>query len=281
MRTETTITQTTTEDKTEALLEQLHAGIEDLTSTEAWTAWLDVARHLPSYSLNNLILLWTQNPNVTHVAGYRAWKKLGRQVRRGEKCLRVLAPCTYKTTDEDTGEDRQVIRGFRAVAVFDISQTDGDPLPKAPVTTLTGEVPRLFRHQLACLIRAEGFTFRLGPMPAGHEEANGITDWGTRTVTVRDDLTDAQAAKTTAHELAHVLLHGPDCRLARGTREIEAESVAYLVSASAGLDASGYSFGYVAGWAGGDLEAITDTASRVLDTARGITARLTPTDGSD
>ncbi|MDE0803323.1 MAG: ArdC-like ssDNA-binding domain-containing protein [Acidimicrobiales bacterium] len=272
MQTETT----TTTDKTDELLDQLHAGIEALTTTEAWTAWLDVARHLPSYSFNNLILLWSQNPNATHVAGYRAWKNLGRQVRRGETGLRILAPCTYKDTDEDTGEDRQVIRGFRSVAVFDISQTDGAPLPQAPVITLTGEVPRLFRQQLSCLVRAEGFTFRIGPRPPGHEAANGLTDWGTRTVIVRDDLTDAQAAKTTAHELAHVLLHGPDCRLNRGTREIEAESVAYLVCAAAGLDAAGYSFGYVAGWAGGDLEAIADTAGRVLDIARSITARLTP-----
>jgi hypothetical protein len=160
--------------------------------------------------------------------------------------------------------------------VFDISQTEGDPLPAAPVTTLAGDVPRLFRQQLSCLIRAEGFTFRQGPMPCGHEGANGLTDWGTRTVTVRDDLSDAQAAKTTAHELAHVLLHGPACHLDRGTREIEAESVAYLVCASAGLDASGYSFGYVATWAGGDPEAVSSTAARVLAAARGVIARLTP-----
>ncbi len=272
MRTETI----STPDKTDELLDQLHAGIDALTSSDTWTAWLDVARHLPTYSVNNLILIWTQNPNATQVAGYRAWRKLGRQVRRGEKGLRILAPCTYKATDEDTGDDRCIVRGFRPVVVFDIAQTNGEPLPDLPVATLTGDVPRLFRHQLACLIRAEGFTFRIGPMPRGHETANGITDWGTRTVTVRDDLTDAQAAKTTAHELAHVLLHGPECRLPRGTREIEAESVAYLVCASVDVDASGYSFGYVAGWAGGDLDAVTATAGRVFDTARRITARLTP-----
>lgn len=269
-------TDTTTADKTEELLEQLHDGIETLTTSEAWTAWLDVARRLPNYSLNNLILIWTQMPDASQVAGYRAWKALGRQVRKGERGLRILAPCTYKQTDDDTGEERRVLRGFRSVAVFDITQTDGDPLPAAPVTTLTGEVPRLFRQQLSCLIRAQGFTFRQGPMPHGHESANGLTDWGTRTVTVRDDLTDAQAAKTTAHELAHVLLHGPTTNLDRGTKEVEAESVAYLVCATAGLDASGYSFGYVAGWAGGDLEVITSTATRVLETARSVIGRLTP-----
>lgn len=271
-------TDTKTADKTEELLEQLHDGIETLTTTEAWTAWLDVARRLPSYSLNNLILIWTQMPEATQVAGYRAWKQLDRQVRKGERGLRILAPCTYKQTDEATGHERSVLRGFRSVAVFDISQTDGAPLPSPPVTTLTGDVPRLFRQQLSCLIRAEGFTFRQGPMPRGHEEANGVTDWGSRTVTVRDDLGDAQAAKTTAHELAHVLLHGPRCRLERGLKEVEAESVAYLVCATAGLDASDYSFGYVAGWAGGDLEVIAGTAGRVLETARSVIARLTPSE---
>ena len=272
---------TTTKAKTDQLLEELHAGIEALTTTEAWTAWLTVAARFHTYSLNNQILIWTQNPDATRVAGYQAWTRLGRQVRRGETGLRILAPCTYKATDDTTGEEARVVRGFRSVAVFDVAQTDGDDLPEPPLETLTGSVPRLFRHRLAALVRAEGFTYTRRPLPAGHAQANGLTDWGTRTVTVRPDLTDAQAAKTTAHELAHVLLHEPGTRndsgtppADRGTREIEAESVAYLVCAQAGLDASGYSFGYVAGWAGGDLDAIRATAQRVTACAHGIAERL-------
>lgn len=277
-------TTTKTKTKTDELLDTLHAGIEALTTTETWTAWLAIAARFHTYSLNNQILIWTQNPDATRVAGYRAWTRLGRQVRRGEKGLRILAPCTYNTTDDTTGEETRVVRGFRSVAVFDISQTDGDPLPEAPVRTLTGTAPNLFRHQLAALIRAEGFTCTRGPMPNGHAQANGLTDWGTRTVTVRDDLTDAQAAKTTAHELAHVLLHQPGTRSTwgtpptdRGTREIEAESVAYLVCAHAGLDASDYSFGYVAGWASGDLDAIRATAERVTTCSHAVIERLDAT----
>lgn len=271
---------TTSKDRTAEALEQLHAGIETLTSTEEWTAWLDVARHFHTYSFNNTILIWTQRPDATHVAGYQAWRKMGRQVRKGERGIRILAPCTYQTTDETTGETRPVIRGFRAVSVFDVTQTDGDPLPEAPGRTLAGDAPALFRRQLACLIRAEGFTCTTGPMPEGHASANGITAWATHTVTIRDDLTDAQGAKTTAHELAHVLLHNPDRTRpgSREEREIEAESVAYLLCGHAGLDSADYSLGYIAGWAHGDLDAIRATAERVLSCAHQVIDRLTTRD---
>lgn len=268
---------TTSADKAEQLLNQLHAGIETLTTSDAWTTWLDVARTFHSYSVNNTILIWTQRPDATHVAGYHAWRKLGRQVRKGERGIRILAPMAGKATDDDTGEERRIIRGFRSVAVFDIAQTDGDPLPDAPVTPLVGDAPHLFRQRLACLIRAEGFRFSIGDMPPGHAQANGVTDWGTRTVTIRADLTDAQAAKTTAHELGHVLMHNPDSagRPSRDVCEIEAESVAYLLCGNEGLDSAEYSLGYVAGWASGDHEAIAATAGRVLDTARAVIDRLT------
>ncbi len=265
-------------DKTEQLLDQLHAGIAELTDSTAWTAWLDVARTFHTYSANNTILIWSQRPDATHVAGYQAWRRLGRQVRKGERGLRILAPMTAKVTDDDTGEQRRIIRGFRSVAVFDITQTDGDPLPEAPVKPLAGDAPRLLRQRLACLIRAQGFRFTIGDMPPGHGDANGLTDWGTRTVTVRADLTDAQAAKTTAHELAHVLMHDPTSggRSPREVCEIEAESVAYLLCGHEGLDSANYSLGYVAGWAAGDHDAIAATAGRVLDTARSVIDRLTP-----
>ena len=265
-------------DKAEQLLNQLHDGIAELTSSDAWSAWLDVARSFHTCSASNTILIWAQRPEATLIRGYQAWRRLGRQVRKGERGLRILAPMTGKVTDDDTGEERRIIRGFRPVVVFDITQTDGDPLPEAPVRPLAGEAPRLLRQRLSCLIRAEGFRFTMGDMPRGHGDANGVTDYGTRTVTVRADLTDAQAAKTTAHELAHVLMHDP-ARGSRPTREvceIEAESVAYLLCGHEGLDSADYSLGYVAGWAAGDHDAIAATAGRVLDTARSVIDRLTP-----
>ena len=112
-------------------------------------------------------------------------------------------------------------------------------------------------------------------MPPGHERANGLTNFASRVVTVRLDLSPAQAAKTTAHELAHVLLHRPGTHdLDRPSREIEAESVAYLVCGAHDLDTDAYSFGYVASWSGGDTERIRATSERALGCARNVLDRL-------
>jgi DNA primase len=260
-------------------MDSLVAGVAQLTTSDDWLRWLDVARRFHRYSFWNTVAILAQRPDATQVAGYQRWKTLGRQVRRGERAIRILAPCPRRRTvvDETTGEEGSVTRvaGWKVASVFDISQTDGPPLPEPPVWHLDGPDPGLFRHQLAALIRAEHYTFRLGAMPTGHERANGITNFATRTVTVRDDLAPAQTAKTTAHELAHVLLHQAGTHdLDRARQEIEAESVAYLVLGAKGLDTDAYSFGYVAGWSRGDTDLIRATSERVLACARTVLDHL-------
>jgi antirestriction protein ArdC len=266
--------------------DRLVAAIEHLVHGEDWQRFLDTARRFRAYSLNNLLLIYTQRPDATRVAGYRTWQSLGRQVRRGEQGIAILAPCTYRPTgdnDEQTDTPTRLLRGFKVVHVFDIDQTDGDPLPAPPVHLLDGDDSGQVTDRLAAAIEAHGFTFTRGPMPAGHQDANGVTDYTTRAVTVRDDLAAAQQAKTTAHELAHVLLHDP----ATGTRpdrnvcEIEAESVAYLVCGSHGLASGDYSFGYVATWAAGDPAAVRATAERVIACAARILDALDPSAQAD
>ena len=267
-------------DRATELLQRLHDGVAAMVTGEDWCRSLDVARRFPRYSWWNTIAILTQRPEATRIAGYRAWRRLGRQVRKGECGIRILAPCTCRrlVVDDDTGEDTQVtqLRGFKVVSVFDIAQTDGDPLPEPPpVEVLDGPAPVLVHHQLAALIRAEGFTFLTGAMPDHHPRALGVTDFDARTVTVRRGLPPAQRAKTTAHELAHVLLHEPrPGRPARAQREIEAESVAYLVLGVHGVEADRYSFGYVTGWSGGDVGLVQATGERVLDCARRVLERL-------
>jgi antirestriction protein ArdC len=261
------------------LIDSLLTGVEALTSSDDWLRWLDVARRFHRYSFWNTVAILTQAPHATQVAGYQRWKTLGRQVRRGERAIRILAPCPRRRTvvDDATGEETTVTRvaGWTVASVFDISQTDGPPLPEMPISRLDGPDPGLFPHHLADLIRAEHYTFRLGPMPAGHEEANGVTSFADRTVTVRDDLAPAQVAKTTAHELAHVLLHRPGTHdLDRARQEIEAESVAYIVLGANGIEADAYSFGYVAGWSDGDIDLVRTTSERVLTCARTVLDRL-------
>lgn len=276
--------------------DHLVAAVEALTGGEEWQRLLAVARRFHTYSVNNLLLICRQRPDATRVAGYRAWQGLGRQVRRGEKGIAILAPCTYARSDDESasgddddpptssGADRaeegatrpRVLRGFKVVRVFDVSQTDGAPIPEAPVTVLTGEAPARLTDRLATLIRAEGYSFTLGPLPPGRAGANGLTDHDRRAVIVRDDLPDAQQAKTTAHELAHVLMHGTFPRPPRSVVEIEAESVAFLVCGSAGLPSDAYSFGYVATWAQGDTALIRATAERSIRCARGVLDALDP-----
>lgn len=275
--------------------DRLVAAIEAMTGGEEWQRLLTVARRFHAYSVRNLLLIAIQRPDATQVAGFRTWQGLGRQVRRGEKGIAILAPCTYSRPDgsaagddagpapasghvesEESGSRPQVLRGFKVVHVFDVSQTDGEPLPEAPVSVLAGEAPARLAERLATLIRAEGFTFTLGPLPPGHDGANGLTDHDRRAVYVRDDLPEAQRAKTTAHELAHVLMHGTSPRPRRSVVEVEAESVAFLVCGSAGLPSDAYSFGYVATWAQGDTALIRATAERSIRCARGVLDALDP-----
>ena len=271
-------------DRLAAAHEQLVTAIEHLVNSHDWRRFLDTARRFRTYSLNNLLLIFTQRPDATRVAGYRTWQSLGRQVRRGEHGIAILAPCTYKhDSDGDSEEAARVLRGFKVAHVFDISQTDGDPLPAPPVHLLDGDDPHHVTDRLAVLITAAGYRFTLGPMPAGYADANGVTDHLARAVTVRDDLSPAQEAKTTAHELAHVLLHAPDAtqRPERHICEIEAESVAYLVCGSNGLASDDYSFGYVATWASGDTDTVRATAARVTACAAQILDALDPSPAAE
>ncbi len=243
--------------------------------------------------LGNLLLIGAQAPQATRVAGYRSWQSLGRQVRKGERGIAILAPCTYRpkvaeraepaapagqepattcsggAAPQGGGGGRQV-RGFRVAHVFDLAQTEGDPLPDVEPALLTGQAPAGLWNDLASQVTGHGYALERGDC-AG---ANGYTDPTRRVVRVRDDIDDAQAVKTLAHELGHLecghVVDLPTYLMCRGRCEVEAESVAYVVAAAHGLDASGYSFAYVAGWAGGDLSVVRQAAETVTKAARTI-----------
>lgn len=271
-------------DKAKAAHDRLGAEVERLETSDDWQNALAVAARFHDYSFGNSILIASQAADrgfeATRVAGYRAWQALGRQVRKGEKGLTILAPNRRKIEDDETGETRYVVTGFRATTVFDVSQTDGDPVPDVhdhvvPVTA-DGDLDTTGFEKI---LAENGFGLQLVDGPVGPARANGVTNYSTRTVAVRTDLGAAQAFKTTIHEVAHVLLHAPngdrpDCR---GVVEVEAESVAYVVASVLGVDTGSYSFGYVAGWANRtDRDAATvvaDTGRRVLRAAREILDR--------
>ncbi len=282
-------------DTLERMHQQLTDNIAVLDGKDAWQRWLTVASKLHRYSFNNVLLMTVQNPDVSLVAGYRAWQALGHQVRRGEKALQILGPVTrtMELTDRFTGQPirddngqikrvRQMI-GVRPVSVFDVSQVD-PPLPEPPTPQLLqGEAPAGLWEALADIVTSEGYTLSRGDCG----DANGWTNYSTKEVRVRADVDDAQAVKTLAHELGHVLLP-PEPGAAgqcRGLREVEAESVAYMVTQAHGLDSGQYTFSYVAGWASqaatGDTpleDIVATTGSRVIGAADSILKRTHPVD---
>jgi len=262
---------------------QLAANVDSLTSGDAWRAMLEAASRFHDYSWRNVMLIVSQRPDATRVAGYRVWQSLGRQVRKGEHGISILAPIVARKRTDDDGTDDDVkatgVRGWRVATVFDVSQTDGEDLPDVDTVPVTGEAPDGLWEALAAQVGAAGFTL-LREQPASHPDAYGEMVRSEQVVRVRPDVDTAHACKTLAHELAHVLLgHGEqDCRSPRSVGEVEAESVAYVVAQSAGLDTADYSTPYVAMWADRAEEdtakVIAATATRVLATARGIVAAL-------
>jgi len=266
-----------------ARLEEVHtklvSAIEALTTGEDWQRMLQVASRFHRYSFCNIALIASQRPDATQVAGYRTWKSLGRQVKKGEKGIAIFGPCRRKRTevDEESGEQttRSYIGGFTVVYVFDISQTEGEELPEVRAELLDGAGPEGLWDALVARVESAGFVVERAECGT----ANGRTNSLTGTVTVRPDISDAQACKTLAHELAHVLMHRERLAECRGVVEVEAESVAHLVCEACGVVSDGYSFPYVAVWAGGNSGLVRSTAERVITTAREILDGLGLTDG--
>jgi antirestriction protein ArdC len=277
---------------------RLSAAVEQLVSGADWQAMLTASARFHDYSHGNILLLLAQChergiSEPTRFASYRAWQALGRQVRRGETGLEVFSPIYRRSRDAAADDDvdrthlqketskrtavadepRNVLAGYKIVAgVFELSQTDGDPLPDVVPKLLAGEAPAALYAGLAKEVAASGFRL----LREDCSPANGQTDFVARTVTVRPDCSPAQAAKTLAHELGHVRLHddprfiGLGGSLCRGLAEVEAESVAFLVCSTAGLSTDGYSFAYVARWANGDVDLVRSAGERSLDAARVI-----------
>jgi antirestriction protein ArdC len=266
---------------------------------------LEAAARFHDYSPSNVLLICAQRPDALRVAGIR-WNSLRRRVKRGEHGIAILAPCIYRaapggasTADQrpeiasatpapleptaDADLARRQLRGFKVVHVFDVSQTDGEPLPDVEPTHLSGMGPDGLWEHLAHLVKADGYRIERGPCGLG---ANGYTDFTARVVRVRDDVDPAQAAKTLAHELGHIradhehrFTDYATSAACRGQAEVEAESIAYLITAQAGLDSATYSVPYLAGWSGGDVDLLRQSMTTVVNVARAATRGDPGTEG--
>lgn len=256
-------------EKTDDLLKRLDEGLTELFDSENYRNYLNIMSKFHNYSFNNTLLIAMQNPEASYVAGYSDWKnKFHRQVLKGEKAIKIIAPAPYKkeivkeVQDKLTGETvyektEQVIPAYKAVSVFDISQTEGEELPSIGVNELTGDVDGY--DNLIDTIKS------ISPVPVQYEDissgAKGFYVSGAKKIVIRNGLEQIQEIKTLIHEIAHALLHDKEGSLVDGvtqdtgwnrkTKEVQAESVAYTVCQHLGIDTSDYSFGYIAGWSSG------------------------------
>ena len=231
------------------LMQKLEHGFQAVRESDRFMAYLDTCAKFHNYSPQNAMLIMLQRPASTHVAGFNSWiGKFNRRVNKGEKGIAILAPTRFQAKEED--EEGNVTQrdavGFRTVYVFDVSQTDGDPLP-TPNDELEGVDDAGLFAALDTLAHSEGITVDRadGRMNGG---ANGFYRRDSHEIWIRPDVSLVMAAKTFAHELAHHFAEHDTNGHCREEKETIAESVAYIVLGHFGIDASGYSFGYLATW---------------------------------
>lgn len=276
------------DERVAELSQRLEEGIRDALTSDGWKRFLNVQAAFHNYSWGNVLLIAVQRPDATRVAGFQTWKKLGRYVRRGEKGIAILAPIVAKRrvgTEEPQGPDgiaefdgeelheKRVI-GFKIVHVFDVSQTDGDQLPEQPMPVeleVESETGGWLGGRLLDVAQKLGLCVLPG---SPGDKAYGSFDAATKTIRLRPGLAADQRAKTLCHEIAHAILNH------RGTfdvaqyaeQEAAAEGTAYVVCSRFGLPTDGYSFNYVAGWAGkvDGMETVKRVAGAVQRTAAAV-----------
>ncbi|MDG5777866.1 ImmA/IrrE family metallo-endopeptidase [Haloarculaceae archaeon H-GB1-1] len=270
----------------ETWFDDLRENVAAAQTSEQFREWLDVQSRFHDYSHRNTLLITLQCPDATNVAGYRTWQQeFDRHVAEGESAIWIWAPiivpvCPSCETskkyhvdeecDDDTPQSEwsDDLVGFRPVPVFDISQTEGEPLPELD-TTAHGDAERLL-PTLRAIADDLGVTVRtIAPSEWDHGDARGVClyDAEQPTVELRDRANEADLATTLVHEYAHALLHGGIADSdERAKREVEAEAVAYVVGRHFGLDTSNSAF-YLAAWADADVETLQERLGRIQSTA--------------
>ena len=297
----------TEKQKVQEITDKLEEGLKELFESEKYKTYLSTMSKFHNYSFNNTLLIAMQKPEATLVAGYKAWQKnFERHVNKGEKAIRILAPAPYKIKEERdkldpvTGEmmfdengmpqKEQVevtIPAFRAVSVFDVSQTDGKPIPELEAQELLSTVEGYEDFVQALM--------NVAPVPIGFEDipgdSKGYFHTEEKRIAGQENMSESQTLKTMVHEVAHSMLHNKEINRDdlieepakdRNTKEVEAESVAYTVCQHFGIDTSDYSFGYIAGWSSGkdmkelksSLDTIRKTASELITGIEGALREL-------
>jgi len=250
----------------ENALNSLTESLENGQSDEL-KKYLQIMSRFHQYSLRNVMLIALQKPSATHVAGFHSWKKLGRFVNKGENGIVIIAPLVYKketVENDDNSSNVTEINGFKAVYVFDISQTDGDELPE--FARVQGD-PSRYQEMLGNYISANGITLEYSDTL----HADGCSSGGK--ITIRSGLSQAQDFSVKVHELAHEFLHHSGEKLSKTQKETEAEAVAYVVCQSIGLDTNTAFTDYIQLYRG-DTETLINSIQRIKDVSGRILAGL-------
>lgn len=262
-------------ERVKKLADKLEQGVDEMFSSERYQQYLNTVSKFHNYSFNNCMLILMQRPGATQVAGYKTWQSLGRQVKKGEKSIQIFAPIQHKfkqhvIKDDGTEEDlEKFYNTYRTVPVFDISQTEGTELPQIAVE-MKGDVAG-YDEILEKISKAATVPVEIGKIST---DALGYYSKSENRIVVKSGMSQAQTIKTTVHEVAHSIMHcenGSERNADRKTKEVEAESVAYIVCNAIGLDTSEYSFGYIADWSSNrekkelvsSMEAIRKTADYI------------------
>jgi len=298
-------------DRMKEITDRLEKGIQELFNSEQFKVYLKTMSKFYNYSFNNTLLIALQRPDAKLIAGYNAWQdNFKRQVMRGEKGIKILAPCPIKrqiemekidpvTQRPTVGPDGKYVTemmevttpAFKVVTVFDVSQTEGDPMPVLGIDELTGSVEQFMDFFEALK--------RISPLPISFEKitngSKGYCNYDEHRIAIQEGMSEVQTVKTAIHEITHARLHDfhrqkekdipTEQRKDRNTREVEAESVAYTVCQHYGIETSDYSFGYIAGWSGGretkelkaSLELIRSTAAGMIEDIDGSFRELVQT----
>ena len=281
------------EKQLKEISERLEQGVKEIFTSERYTEYLNTMSKFHNYSFNNTLLITMQKPEATLVAGYQAWqKKFNRHVKRGEKGIQIIAPTPVREKQEiekidpDTqepiiGEDGQpetevvemIIPRFRVATVFDVSQTEGEPIAELEVPDLTGSV-QFYDTFMQALQSISPVPIRMMNVEG---DAKGYYHQTEKYIAIKEDMSNVQTMKTGVHEVSHALLHDREVMDAEGvlkdqtTKEVEAESIAYIVCNHFGLDTSEYSFTYIASWCESrDMKALKAS----MDTIRKTSAEI-------
>lgn len=269
--------------------ERLADAVAALASSEGWARWVDSRKRFHHYSLGNTLLIALQRPEATQVASYKTWQSFGRQVRKGEHGIRIMAPMTFsrrkdqktagglstansvsqqaaagRRSFEETPGEVETRIAFKSVAVFDISQTDGDPLPELETQPITGDSHAEYLHALEKFAGTLGFIVERRDLSDAH--AGGWCDYAENLIVIGSTVPGNAEVRVLVHELAHAL-GAASSDYGREAAEVIADTAALIVCSALGLDTSGETVPYVAGWAQGDPEAVHRHAAVVDEIA--------------